>query len=135
MLLKPGLPISAGLRFRGQPNREGDIISWSFDGGQSLVSPTEDVDSGREPPFLWVVVHLAAHVGSGDWEDHLSANIIGAYNVYEAARLAGAKRVVFASNGATAMGIEGAAPYDAIVAGRWSHRLITDAFGQSSRIR
>ena len=80
MPLKPGFPISAGLRFRVKPKQEGDSISWSFDGGQSLASPTEDVDSGREPPFLCVVVHLAAHVGSGDWEDLLSANIIGAHS-------------------------------------------------------
>ena len=62
-----------------------------------------------KPAFegLDVVVHLAAYVGSGDWEEHLSANVIGVYNVYEAARLAGVKRVVFASSGATAMGIEG----------------------------
>jgi hypothetical protein len=39
---EPGFPISAGLRFRGQAKRDGDIRRWSFDGGQSVVSPTED---------------------------------------------------------------------------------------------
>ena len=38
----PGFPVSAGLRFRGRPKRDGDIIIWSFDGGQILVSPIED---------------------------------------------------------------------------------------------
>ena len=66
-----------------------------------------------------VVVHLAAHLGSPDWERNLSANIIGVYNVYEAARLAGVKRVVFGSSGATTNGIEQMVPYDAIAAGRY----------------
>ena len=81
-----------------------------------------------KPAFegLDVVVHLAAYVDSGDWEEHLSANVIGVYNVYEAARLAGVKRVVFAISGATAMGIEGVPPYDAIVAGRYDE--IPDEF-------
>ena len=39
--------------------------------------------------------------------------------MYEAARLAGVKRVVFASSGATVQGFEQTAPYDAIIAGRY----------------
>ena len=66
-----------------------------------------------------VVVHLAAFLGSQDWEGHLAGNIVGAYNVYEAARLAGVKRVVFGSSGATTLGIERTAPYDALSAGRY----------------
>ena len=66
-----------------------------------------------------VVVHLAAYLGSSDWESHLSDNVIGVYNVYEASRLARVKRVVFASSGATALGFEQVAPYGAIVAGRY----------------
>ena len=66
-----------------------------------------------------MVVHLAAYLGGDDWQGHLSGNVVGAYNVYEASRLAGVKRVVFASSGATARGFETMAPYDAIVAGRY----------------
>ena len=66
-----------------------------------------------------VVVHLAAYLGGGDWEGHLSGNITGVYNVYEASRLAGVKRVVFASSGAVIRGFETVAPYDAIAAGRY----------------
>ncbi len=45
------------------------------------------------------VVHLAAtaDVGAG-WDEVLPANVIGAYNAFEAARRAGVKRVVFASS-------------------------------------
>lgn len=45
------------------------------------------------------VVHLAAasDVDAG-WDEVLAANIVGAYNVFEAARRAGVRRVVFASS-------------------------------------
>lgn len=44
------------------------------------------------------VVHMAADPSTrGPWESVLENNIIGTYNVFEAARLAGVKRIVFAS--------------------------------------
>lgn len=76
-----------------------------------------------KPAFLGVhtVVHLAAFIQDpNDWQGNLSANIIGTYNVYEAARSAGVKRVVFASSGSTVSGFETMAPYDGIVEGRYS---------------
>lgn len=66
-----------------------------------------------------VVVHLAAYLGDDAWEGQLSGNVIGTYNVYEAARLAGVKRVVFASSGNAIRGFERVHPYDAIAAGRY----------------
>lgn len=53
-----------------------------------------------------VVVHLAASLGNASWEDTLRANLIGCYNVFEASRLAGVKRVIFASSGAAVWGYE-----------------------------
>ena len=44
------------------------------------------------------VVHLGGVPKEGPWEVVLDANIAGTYNVFEAARLAGVKRVVFASS-------------------------------------
>ena len=44
------------------------------------------------------VVHLGGHAVEGSWETILNANIIGCYNLFEAARRAGVKRVVFASS-------------------------------------
>src|ERR1044071_2404409 len=44
------------------------------------------------------VIHLGGHSTEGTWEQILNANIIGCYNVFEAARQAGAKRVIFASS-------------------------------------
>lgn len=66
------------------------------------------------------VVHLAALARSeAPWEDILRHNIIGTYNVFEAARLAGAKRVVYASSGATVGNYERDLPYSALVAGHY----------------
>lgn len=64
-----------------------------------------------------VVVHLAAYLGNRDWEGQLAGNVIGVYNVYEAARLAGVKRVIFASSGNTVRGFERVPPYSDIAAG------------------
>jgi nucleoside-diphosphate-sugar epimerase len=67
------------------------------------------------------VVHLAADATSPSppWESVLRTNITGTYNVYEAARRAKVKRVVFASSGATVSGVESDPPYRDLVAGRY----------------
>ena len=44
------------------------------------------------------VIHLGGHSVEGSWDQILQANIIGCYNVFEAARQAGVKRVIFASS-------------------------------------
>ena len=66
-----------------------------------------------------VVAHLAAHVQNEPFEDIVSGSIVGLYNAFEAARLAGVKRVVYASSGATVRGIERVPPYDTILSGRY----------------
>ena len=66
-----------------------------------------------------VVVNLATQAPDEPWEGLLRTNVIGAYNVYEAARLAGVKRVVYISSGNTMGRYEFVPPYDAIVAGRY----------------
>ncbi|MEK6243895.1 MAG: NAD(P)-dependent oxidoreductase [Pseudomonadota bacterium] len=48
------------------------------------------------------VVHLAGYSVEGPWEGILAANIVGCYNVFEAARRNGVKRIIFpTSNHAT----------------------------------
>ena len=64
------------------------------------------------------VVHLAAHLGDEPLDSLVAANIVGVRNVYEAARIAGVRRVVFASSGATIKSWEDFPPYDAIRDGR-----------------
>ena len=44
------------------------------------------------------VVHLGAISTEGAWDDVLHSNIMGTYNIYEAARRHGVKRIVFASS-------------------------------------
>ena len=75
-----------------------------------------------EPAFAGVdvVVHLAAAVdGSAGLDELLGPNIVGAYNVLEAARRAGVRRVVLASSGAVVAGYECEPPYQTMAAGRY----------------
>ncbi len=44
------------------------------------------------------IIHLGGFSVEGPWETILNANIIGCYNVFEAARQAGVKRIIFASS-------------------------------------
>jgi uronate dehydrogenase len=44
------------------------------------------------------IVHLGGFSVEGPWETILNANIIGCYNLFEAARRAGVKRAIFASS-------------------------------------
>jgi len=80
-----------------------------------------DLD-GIQPAFKGVhaVVHLAASVGThAPFDEILRANVVGTYNVFEAARRAGVRRVVYASSGATVSGYERDMPYAALAAGRY----------------
>jgi nucleoside-diphosphate-sugar epimerase len=91
----------------GVPCRRADI------GDLEAIAPAfEGVDT---------VVHLAADATSPSppWDSVLHNNITGTYNVYEAARRAKVKRVVFASSGATVSGIEKDKPYSDLAAGRY----------------
>ncbi len=66
----------------------------------SHVGNIADLEAIR-PAFQGVqaVVHLAASPSvETPWDDILTNNLIGTYNVFEAARLAGVDRVVFASS-------------------------------------
>ena len=44
------------------------------------------------------IIHLGGHAVEGPWEAILSANIVGLWNLFEAARAAAVRRVVFASS-------------------------------------
>ena len=44
------------------------------------------------------IIHLGGFSVEGPWETILQANIVGCYNLFEAARRKGVKRVVFASS-------------------------------------
>src|SRR5258705_2129190 len=66
------------------------------------------------------VVHLAARTDESEsFDEILRANVIGTYNVFEAARRAGVGRFIFASSGATVSAWERDAPWSALIAGRY----------------
>src|SRR2546425_336652 len=76
-----------------------------------------------QPAFKDVdtVVHLAAAAGDRHAPEVLvRSNVVGALNVFEASRIAGVKRVVFASSGATVSGWEQEPPLSHLVAGRYA---------------
>jgi uronate dehydrogenase len=67
----------------------------------------EDIDSTRQAiEGTDGIIHLGGYSVEGDWDSILNANIIGSHNLYEAARQAGVKRIVFASSN-HAMGFYG----------------------------
>ena len=70
------------------------------DGVPSTVASLDDYDAMR-PAFDGIdsVVHLAADRSAyAAWDSVLPNNLVGTYNVFEASRDAGVKRVVFASS-------------------------------------
>jgi len=55
-------------------------------------------DMGKVTRGVDAVVHLGGFSVEGDWETILRANIVGTYNVFEAARQNGVRRMVFATS-------------------------------------
>jgi uronate dehydrogenase len=75
-------------KFKGQKFARADISKMS-----DALRITKGVDA---------IVHLGGYSVEGPWEGILNANIIGCYNVFEAARRNGVKRILFpTSNHAT----------------------------------
>ncbi len=66
------------------------------------------------------VVHLAGYTDDvTEWEGTERVNIRGTYNVYEAARTHGVRRIIFASSGGVTLGYELESPYTEIVAAEY----------------
>ncbi|HWI39130.1 MAG TPA: NAD(P)-dependent oxidoreductase [Burkholderiales bacterium] len=65
--------------------------------GQTFVKAdvSKMADAMRITKGVDAVVHLGGYSVEGPWESIVQANIIGCYNVFEAARKNGVKRVVF----------------------------------------
>lgn len=78
------------------------------DAADTVVADVSDLDA-LLPAFEGIdtVVHLAATISvHSPWETVLPVNIVGTYNVYEAARRAGVRCVVFASSNHAVGGYE-----------------------------
>jgi NAD+ dependent glucose-6-phosphate dehydrogenase len=78
------------------------------------------------------VVHLAAdRRADSPWDSNLSNNFVGTYNVFEAARRAGVRRVVFASSNHATGGYYTVEPWKFIVDGEFAkvprpYRLVSE---------
>ena len=106
-------------RRRGPSRRAADDRTPRIATERFILSDLSDLDqltvafSGMD-----VVVHMAADPDPGGrWESILNSNVIGAYNVFEASRLAAVKRVIFASSGQATLGYQADEPYRAISQG------------------
>ncbi len=91
------------------------------EGVDSHTGDISNIDSIM-PAFKGIdtVVHLAGDRRvHGDWDSILNNNIIGLYNIYEAARLSGVKRVVFASSQHATGGFYFVEPYSFINDGEY----------------
>jgi len=91
----------------------------AVEGVRTLRADIADLEAVR-PAFEGqdVVVHLAGYRGI-EWPDVLQTNVIGTYNVFEASRLAGVKRVIYASSGATVSGWQKEEPFRTLIEGRY----------------
>jgi nucleoside-diphosphate-sugar epimerase len=86
--------------------READLIDFA-----AIQRTVEGMD---------VVVHLAADPnGRSGWDSVLHSNIIGTQHVFEASRMAGVKRVIFASTNQVVFGYLAEEPYAALRAERY----------------
>jgi nucleoside-diphosphate-sugar epimerase len=89
----------------------------------SLAASITDGDAIK-PAFVGVdtVLHLAAatHGFTEDWDTTMTVTVGGTLNVYEAARIAGVKRIVFMSSGSTQLGYmtDDALPYGRLASAR-----------------
>ena len=97
-----GRCLRAGLKEPGVKLRLADIASLgqAEEGEEVLVTDLAEIDNTlRAADGVDAIVHLASLVGAElAWKDVLRNNIETTYNIFEAARQKGVKRVVFASS-------------------------------------
>jgi uronate dehydrogenase len=77
--------------------RASDLRSLKKAGRESFMRAdiSKMADALRITKGVDAVVHLGGYSVEGPWEGILSANIVGCYNVFEAARRNGVKRILF----------------------------------------
>lgn len=96
-----GGTLRAGLRGRYAVLRLTDIRSLgeAEDGEELIVTDLRDLAAVEcAARDVHAIVHLGGNSLEADWDDICANNIVGTYNLYEAARRCGVKRVVFASS-------------------------------------
>jgi NAD+ dependent glucose-6-phosphate dehydrogenase len=76
------------------------------DGIDDILPALEGIDT---------VIHMAGSRGNVSAETHIKANVTGVFNLFEACRIAGVKRIVAASTGAVIAGYEQDDPFKSLV--------------------
>ena len=102
-VLVTGLAGKIGGKIRSNLSGKYSLSGLDLEGVPGFPTTTGNLSNLDEilPAFKGIdtVVHLAADPNhQGGWETNLENNIIGTRNVYEAARISGVKRIIFASS-------------------------------------
>src|SRR5574337_566357 len=106
-LLLTGAAGSLGRELRPRLARYCDVLRLSHRSDMGAAGPGEEIviadlaDKEAVQRLLAgvdAVVHMGGVSTEQPWEPILAGNIVGAYNLYEAARKNGVKRIVFASS-------------------------------------
>lgn len=116
---------SAVLRHLGDRYEFTALNRRSMQGVRCVSADIKDFDSIRRHfDGQDVVVHLAAAVGSAATaaKEYIDCNVLGTLNVFEAARQAGVKRVVFASSGSVILNYVLDSPWRELESGEY-HKL------------
>jgi uronate dehydrogenase len=102
-----GYVVTVGLRERGHLVRGFDRAPARAP-GEHLIGDVTDADAVRAAACgIDAIIHLGATPDVADFvTDLVPNNIVGTYNVFEAARLAGVGRVVYASSARVAFGLD-----------------------------
>jgi uronate dehydrogenase len=92
--------LRAGLAGRYDLRLSDRVVIEDLGDGESFVAADlADIEAVRRAvEGVDAVIHLGGFSVEGSWETILHANLIGTYNLYEAAREAGVRRVIFASS-------------------------------------
>lgn len=100
-------------RRRHDSDRVADGRTLNIPDDKFFLSDMTDLDTVTEAlTGMDVVVHMAADPsGAGGWESVLNSNLIGTYHIFEGARRAGVKRVIFASSIQVSHGYRMEEPY------------------------
>jgi uronate dehydrogenase len=96
-----GKALRAGLRGSYPLIRLADVapLGAAAEGEEVVTADIRDSAAmERTTAGMDCVVHLAGQSTEGEWEKVLQLNIEGCYNVFEAARRSGVKRIIFASS-------------------------------------
>ena len=95
---------------------------------EDIASTQADISNFESIQMAFTNIDTVFHLGAlatpgltNNWDGIVSTNIHGTFNVYEASRIAGVKRIIFASSGGTIQGYEKDPEYKNLVAGDYEN--------------